>query len=149
IPIEVSTRLIYENGVPVGVQGMARDITERKRSEAERHVISEIIKGVITTPNLDELLSLIHQSISKVIYAENCFVALHDLTTNLMHFDFWVDKRDPTPLPRPLNKGFSGYVLRTRQPLLLTEEFKQELGARGEVEIRGTDSASGLAVPLR
>ena len=149
VPVEVSTRLIYENGKPVGVQGMARDITERKRSEAERRVISEIIEGVTTTPNLDELLRLIHQSISKVIYAENCFVALHDLTTNLMHFDFWVDKRDPTPLPRPLSKGFSGYVLRTRQPLLLTEELKQGLCARGEVEISGTDSASWLAVPLR
>lgn len=33
IPVEVSSRLIYENGVPVGVQGLVRDITERKRSE--------------------------------------------------------------------------------------------------------------------
>ncbi|HJP93775.1 MAG TPA: PAS domain S-box protein [Pyrinomonadaceae bacterium] len=30
IPIEVSSRAIYENGVIVGVQGTARDITERK-----------------------------------------------------------------------------------------------------------------------
>jgi len=35
VPIEVSSRLIYENGVPVAVQGSARDITERKRAEAE------------------------------------------------------------------------------------------------------------------
>jgi PAS domain S-box-containing protein len=30
IPVEVSSRAIYENGVLVGVQGMARDIMERK-----------------------------------------------------------------------------------------------------------------------
>ena len=35
VPIEVSSRLVYENGVPVAVQGSARDITERKRAEAE------------------------------------------------------------------------------------------------------------------
>ena len=33
VPIEVSSRLIYEHGVPVAVQGSARDITERKRAE--------------------------------------------------------------------------------------------------------------------
>ena len=30
VPVEVSSRAIYENGLLVGVQGMARDITERK-----------------------------------------------------------------------------------------------------------------------
>jgi PAS domain S-box-containing protein len=33
VPIEVSSRAIYENGVLVGVQGMARDITERKAAQ--------------------------------------------------------------------------------------------------------------------
>ena len=33
VPVEVSSHLIYENGVAVGVQGTARDITERKRAE--------------------------------------------------------------------------------------------------------------------
>jgi PAS domain S-box-containing protein len=33
VPVEVSSRLIYENGAIVGVQGAARDITERKRAE--------------------------------------------------------------------------------------------------------------------
>ena len=33
IRLEVSTRLIYREGRPVGVQGIARDLTERKHSE--------------------------------------------------------------------------------------------------------------------
>jgi PAS domain S-box-containing protein len=32
VPVEVSSRLIYENRVAVGVQGSVRDITERKRA---------------------------------------------------------------------------------------------------------------------
>lgn len=33
VPVEVSSRAIYENGKMIGVQGMARDITERKLAE--------------------------------------------------------------------------------------------------------------------
>jgi PAS domain S-box-containing protein len=36
VPVEVSSRLIYEDGKPVGVQGTVRDITELKRAEAAR-----------------------------------------------------------------------------------------------------------------
>ncbi|MHB1025793.1 MAG: PAS domain S-box protein [Desulfobacteria bacterium] len=36
VPLEVSTRIIYRRGKAVGVQGIARDITDRKRAEAEK-----------------------------------------------------------------------------------------------------------------
>src|SRR5690348_8099615 len=41
IPLEVSSRLIYENGKPSGIQGIARDISERKRVELERRKAQE------------------------------------------------------------------------------------------------------------
>jgi PAS domain S-box-containing protein len=37
IPLEVQTRLIYQDGKPVGAQGIARDITERKQAEQALH----------------------------------------------------------------------------------------------------------------
>ncbi len=36
VPVEVSSRLILRDGVPVGVQGIARDVTERRAAEESR-----------------------------------------------------------------------------------------------------------------
>jgi PAS domain S-box-containing protein len=40
VPVEVSSRAIYENGVLVGVQGMVRDITERKWAQEALQMFS-------------------------------------------------------------------------------------------------------------
>jgi PAS domain S-box-containing protein len=46
VPVEVSSRLIYEKGRPVGIQGVARDITDRKRArEALRTYSQRLIEA--------------------------------------------------------------------------------------------------------
>jgi PAS domain S-box-containing protein len=137
------------NAKPLYVIAQIQDITARKRAEAERLVISEIVQSVITTPNLEEFFRLAHSAISKLLYAENFFIGLHDPTTGLMCFEYWVDKFDPAPLPQPVGRGFSGFVLKRAEPLLLTEKLKTELYGRGEVVRSGADAASWMGVPLR
>src|SRR5262249_5067614 len=133
----------------VGVFAIYLDLTERKRMEEERQAIFEIIQGVNSTHNLEELLKLIHETIGKLLNAENFFVALYDPTTDLITFEFWIDKVDPWPLPRPLGPGFSSYVLRTGRAILLDRELTEEMYRSGEVERSGSPSASWLGVPLR
>lgn len=41
VPVEVSSRLIYEKGVAVGVQGTARDISDRKRAQDVLQIYSQ------------------------------------------------------------------------------------------------------------
>jgi PAS domain S-box-containing protein len=149
--VSESARLVRgADGLPLYYEGSVQDITERKRAEAERHAISEIVRSVITTTNIDELLELARHSIGQLLYAENCFVALHDPTTDLVNFELWIDKFDPVPPPQPFGQGHSrtSYVLRTGQPLLLTEELKTRLFEQGDVKTSGSDSASWLGVPL-
>lgn len=46
VPVEVSSRLIVENGLPIGVQGCVRDISERKRAqEASRTYSRRLIEA--------------------------------------------------------------------------------------------------------
>ncbi|HEX8653293.1 MAG TPA: PAS domain S-box protein [Pyrinomonadaceae bacterium] len=152
IDVEVTGIPTTYDGKPA-IQLVVRDITQRKRAESERQVIFEILQGVMLTANMDELFRLIHQSISKVLYAENCFVALYEPATEMIHFDFFVDKFDPPPPPRNLSaKALTAYVLRTGRPLLFSDvgdELFRRLEAEGEVELSGTDAPSWLGVPLR
>ena len=46
VPVEVSSRLIYEKGVAVGVQGTARDITDRKRAQEALQIYSHRLMEV-------------------------------------------------------------------------------------------------------
>jgi len=147
VALEVNSRLNYQDGVPVGIQGIARDITSRKRAERERAVISEIIDSLNHTSNLDEFLKCVHKSIGKVLYAENCFVALYDKATEMFERPFHVDQDPPAP-PKRLTKSCSAYVFRTGKPLLMTLDVFQSLHDAGEVEQVGKPSPSWLGVPL-
>ena len=51
VPVEVSTRLIYKDGVPVGVTGDARDITERKRAENSMRETVSLLTSTLESSN--------------------------------------------------------------------------------------------------
>ncbi len=124
------------------------EINERKQAEAERQVLFEIIQGVNTTSNLDELLALAHRALARILPATNCFVALFDKKTDMFHMEFFVDEFDQTPPPLALGRGRTAYVFRTGKPTLMTAELFASLQAKGEIDALGTPPASWLGVPL-
>ena len=138
-----------EDGNLIGTFGVARDITERKRTEAERQALLEIMQGLVATKNLQGFLQLIHHSIAKVIYAENFFVVFHNKSRGLFEEVYAVDQYDAAMPPSKLGKSITSYVFRTGEPLLLTQARFEELAARGEVELVGTNSPSWLGAPLK
>ncbi|MFL6467015.1 MAG: PAS domain S-box protein, partial [Pyrinomonadaceae bacterium] len=149
-PLSVSTSTIFDtNSDSQKLICVARDITKRKRLEAEARAISRIIHGAASTANLEELFELIHRTIKKIVYAENFFVALFDPETELLTMQFWVDKYDPMPGPLRVGRSLSAYVFRQGRSMLFTDEEARKLIDSGEVESVGTDSPIWLGVPLK
>jgi PAS domain S-box-containing protein len=144
----VGTNLLAEPKVHSIVVN-SRDITERKRAEIERQVFFEVIRALNVMPKLDELLVQIHSSLQKVMYAENCFVALYDPQTEMFHFHFFVDQFDTAAPPQHAGRTCAAYVLRTGKPLLIRQNTFAKLVADGDVEMFGTPAPAWLGVPLR
>jgi two-component system cell cycle sensor histidine kinase/response regulator CckA len=132
-----------------GVLVTFRDVTDLHRMEAERQVISEIVHALNQTANLDELLRSIHQALKKVVYAENCFVALHDEAADAFTFPFFADEVDAAPAPQKVGRSCTAFVFRTGSPMLIPQTEFDRLAAEGEVELVGSQSPSWLGVPLK
>ncbi|HEV2287661.1 MAG TPA: PAS domain S-box protein [Candidatus Acidoferrales bacterium] len=130
-------------------EGTIEDVTSRKRAEAERQVSFEIVHAANVTENLDELLHRIHQSLKRVLYAENCFVALFDPASGKFEFPFFADRYDKAPSPQNMGRSCTTYVFRKGEAMLIPQEVFDQLVAQGEVELVGTPSPSWLGVPLR
>jgi len=148
-PVEYFSTPIYENGSVVGAVVTFNDISERKRIEIEKEVQAEIVHGVTSTADLYELLKLIHQALKKMIYAENCFFALHDEDTGLFNIPYFVDQLDTVPLPESMTKSCTAYVFRMGNPMVIDNYLFEQLKENNEVESVGSNSPSWIGVPLK
>ena len=63
-------------------------------SEVKTSSLYDITKVAYSATSLDELYKSIHVNISKLMYAENMFIALHDIKEDLIKFPYYVDKYD-------------------------------------------------------
>jgi two-component system, cell cycle sensor histidine kinase and response regulator CckA len=142
------TNLLHDPGVRA-IVATATEITDRKRAETEQQVISEIIDALNVTSKLNELFVQIHSALKKVLYAENCFIALYDKETGTFRFPFFVDRFDTAPAPQNLGRSCTAYVFHSGWPMLITQKVFDEMVKRGDVELVGTHSPAWLGVPLR
>jgi two-component system cell cycle sensor histidine kinase/response regulator CckA len=125
------------------------DITALHRMEAERQVISEVVHALNQTDNLDQLLEGIHQALKKVLYAENCFVALHDPKEDTFYFPFLVDQFDMAPPPQKVGRSCTAFVFRTGKAMLIPQSEFDRLVQQEDVELVGSPSPAWLGVPLK
>ncbi len=125
------------------------DISDRKQAESEMKILSEIVEGVVKTSDLIELLKLIHHSLKKVLYAENCFFALFNQSTGLFEFPYFVDMFDDAPVPQELTHSCTQYVFRTGNSILITPQVFKQLEEQNELKLVGSFSPSWIGIPLK
>jgi two-component system cell cycle sensor histidine kinase/response regulator CckA len=146
---EATISSCLKNSSVDGLVASFLDVTAVHRLEVEGQVISEVVHALNQTANLDQLLDGIHQALKKVLYAENCFVALHDPNEDTFHFPFFVDQFDTAPPPQKVGRSCTAFVFRTGSAMLIPQSEFDRLAQQGEVELVGSASPAWLGVPLK
>jgi PAS domain S-box-containing protein len=67
LTMEVNTRLMYQGGEPVGVQGIARDVTARRRAQRQAATLLEVARDISGTLDVDELLWRVQRRTASVL----------------------------------------------------------------------------------
>ena len=65
-----------------------------KASDLKNSSLYDITKVAHSATNLDELYKTIHKNISKLMYAENMFIAIHNKEEDFISFPYYIDKFD-------------------------------------------------------
>ncbi len=107
----------------------ARLHEETKRRAERMSVLNEVAQAVSSTIELDELLELIYQQLSRVIPTDTYYVALYDPREEVLDVRILIDEQERFP-PRklPVGQGLSSLVIRERRPLLV-RHLSEELGS--------------------
>src|SRR5690606_24948396 len=128
--------------------GVARDISARKREDAQRPALFYISEAVHRAGDLQSLSEHIHLCVCNLLPARDLYVALHDASATPIQVRYQDDEFDPVPRPQWLEGNtLSGAVIRSGRALLVTPENKSRLPAHLQEPV-GTDALDWLGVPL-
>jgi PAS domain S-box-containing protein len=136
VPLEANTRLIYHEGIPVGVQGIARDITERKQAEQGLRRVNEGLEAGIR-----RIAHALHDEAGQLLAA--VYLAVNDVAQRLPQ-----EHRDQLKtISEPLDHaaGQLRCLSHELHPVIL-----DDLGLQAAIEFlaQGVSRRSGLAISV-
>ncbi|HKI78317.1 MAG TPA: PAS domain S-box protein [Ignavibacteriaceae bacterium] len=138
-----------EDGKILFMLSSGEDITDKKNDEKIQQVISSILQASNSESDINEFFSYIHNSIKKLMTAENFYISLYDKNTEMITFPYFVDKYDPDQPPKKFGKGLTEYVLRKGESALVDAKMDKQLVEQGETEMIGTPTSIWLGIPLK
>ncbi|GAA0856216.1 sensor domain-containing phosphodiesterase [Aliiglaciecola litoralis] len=131
-----------------------QQLTEKyKRSEQIQRALFDISELAGSISELSRLYNAIHEIVGEFMNAQNFFVALYENDEKIVKFPYFVDEFDEGVLKElpasDLMGGITGYILRSGNPLVLTEETFLEQGKKLGFKSFGKIPIDLIGVPLK
>src|SRR5882762_8785098 len=122
-------------------------IQQTSRRSEELHVLNEIGRALSSTLNKEDLMRKVWEELRRLFDVENFYIAEFDPVRDEMRFD--LEMIDGSRMPkrtRPAANHLTEYIIRTRQPVLIRDNFVAEVKKLGVEPIRTKGCFCG--VPL-
>src|SRR5712664_3992826 len=122
-------------------------IQQTSRRSEELHVLNEIGRALSSTLNKEDLMRKVWEELRRLFDVENFYIAQFDPLRDEMRFD--LEMIDGSRMPkrtRPAGNHLTEYIIRTRQPVLIRDNFVAEVKKLGVEPMR--DKGCFCGVPL-
>lgn len=129
-------------------------LTEKYRqAEVVQQALFRISELASSAGSMNQLYSSLHEIVGELMEAKNFYICLYSADQKQIQFPYFVDEFDraeaidevPTEL---LNRGMTGYLLRSQEPQLLTRDDIERLNNQGAIDAHGSIPLDWLGVPL-
>ncbi|MFZ3330982.1 MAG: diguanylate cyclase [Candidatus Acidiferrales bacterium] len=122
-------------------------IQQTARRSEELHILNEIGRALSSTLEPDALFERIYSEMKRLLDVGSMFIAFHDKKTDQVRFEMDVVNGERLPKrTRPAGRHLTEYVIRSAQPLLIRDQFEEEVKRLGIEPARHAGSI--CAVPL-
>ena len=140
-----SVRLLstLANNMGIAMENARLFNVEQQRA-VELAAISTVSQALVAESELDNIIQLIGDQISRIFDADIVYVALLDRRTNLINFPYQVGE---TFKSLKLGEGLTSKIIQSGQPLLINKNIEQRRKEMG-TSLIGKQSLSYLGVPI-
>jgi len=141
-------RLLFALGHQIGMAvENSMLIQQTARRSEELHVLNEIGRALSSTLQKEDLFRKIWEELRRLFDVENFYIGSIDGTLDEMCFDLEIiDGVRQPKRSRPAGNHITEYIIRTRQPVLIRENYMEEAKKLGVEPLRNRGCFCG--VPL-
>ena len=120
---------------------LQEEISERQKVESLQQALFEISElSASVDGDMDDFYSAIHDTLSRLIGAPNCYVATIDYDNQTLQFPYYKDEVQSQVEPRPMGLGVTEYVIRHGSAQLIDATRVQQLSEAKELSVKVAES---------
>ncbi len=127
-----------------------RLLTETDERAAELAVVNSVQQGLAQNLDMQAMYDLVGNKIAEIFDAQVVSIFTFDTAAGIVRSPYTIERGERLPdIPTSLGGGFAGYVMRTREPVLVNADVLRWLEEHGiESVVQGEMAQAVLFAPL-